>query len=185
MKPKKPKTPKEPSRKNLPVWQKEAERSDKSYQGYYRKKHEIKGYNLNKTGTIQALYNFVESSNWEPSYFRDRQNVPHINFVRTAEIWANNLHEECRHEDWTSDWDPDDRSFRCERDYLDHNTPDFQVLGGKVSVHKSTHKELDTRSKPLTVEDVGEVEDRGEEYYNAMADLLEAELKEQIEDEIF
>ena len=161
--------------KNIPVWEREAQRSERATKGLYREKRNIKGYDLQKAGTIQSLYNFVETSNWEPSYFRDRRNVPHINFVRTAEIWANNLQDECKHEDWTADWNPDERTFRCERDYLDNNTPDFQVLGGKVSVHKSTHKELNNRSKIVTIEDVGYDEDRGEEYYNTMADLLEEE----------
>jgi hypothetical protein len=161
--------------KNIPVYEKEAEASGKAYKGFYRNKRNIKGYNLNKTGIIKSLYNFIESSNWEPSYFKDRRNVPHLNFSRTADIWATNLHEECKHEDWTADWKPDDRNFRCENDYLDNNTPNFQVLGGRVSVHKSTKKELDNRAKIVTVEDIGYDEDRGEEYYNTMAQLLDEE----------
>lgn len=185
MKSKKPKTPKPLSEKSKPVWVKEAERSGKAYQGYYRKKHEVKGFNLNKTGTIRALYNFVESSNWEPSYFKDRRNVPHINFVRTAEIWATALHDECKFDDWTADWS-DDRTFKCERDYLDHNTPDFKVLGGKVSVHKSTHKKLDEEAREFVAGDPSKdyqayyFEQYPEEYLETLEDIEISSIDEEI-----
>jgi len=138
--------------KKLPVWEQEG--------GLFSKAKKIgngKGYDLGTAGLIRSLYNFLKSSPVEPVTKRDKKRNLHLDFIGTANRFIEELNTECNYEDVFgayTDWRQDKRSFICERDILDNNYPDYQVLGGKVGVKKQTNKELDKIAKTLTVEEM-------------------------------
>lgn len=118
-----------------------------------------KGFNLNTAGLIRSLYNFLKTAPIEPVTKRDKRGNLHLNFVGTSHRWINELNKDCGYEDVAgaySDWRQDQRTFICERDILDNNYPDYQVLGGKVGVKKQTNIELDKMAKEISVEAVGD-----------------------------
>jgi hypothetical protein len=158
--------------KKLPVWEQEG-----SLFSGAKKIGNGKGYDLGTAGLIRSLYNFIKSSPIEPVTKRDKRKNIHLDFIGTAYRFIDELNTECNYEDvagYYTDWRQDKRSFICERDILDNNYPDYQVLGGKVGVKKQTNRELDKIAKTLTVE---EMKNTYESYENERFADLEKEGK--------
>jgi len=139
-------------KQKLPVWEQEGGLFSKA-----KKTGTGKGYDLGTAGLIRSLYNFLKTSPVEPVTKRDKRKNIHLDFIGTSHRFIDELHKDCNYEDIAgayTDWRQDKRSFICERDILDNNYPDYQVLGGKIGVKKQTHRELDKEAKSLTVEEM-------------------------------
>jgi hypothetical protein len=158
--------------KKLPVWEQEG-----SLFSGAKKIGNGKGYDLKTGGLIRSLYNFLKSSPVEPVTKRDKRKNIHLDFIGTAHRFINELHTDCNYDDVAggyTDWRQDKRTFICERDILENNYPDYQVLGGKVGVKKQTNRELDKEAKSFTVE---EMKNTYEAYENERFEDLEKEGK--------
>lgn len=145
---------KKPRSKKKSVWEQEA-----SLFSQAKGREGQKGFNLNTAGLIRSLHNFLKTSPIEPVTKRDRRGNIHLNFIGTAHRWIDELHKDCNYEDVAgaySDWRQDHRTFICERDTVENNYPDYQVLGGKIGVKKQTNLELDKEAQTVSVEAMGD-----------------------------
>ena len=142
------------SSKKKPIWEQEASLFPQA-----KGREGQKGFNLNTAGLIRSLHNFLKTAPIEPVTKRDKRGNIHLNFIGTSHRWINELHNDCNYEDVAgvySDWRQDQRTFICERDNLENNYPDYQVLGGKVGAKKQTNIELNKEALQMSVEAVGD-----------------------------
>ena len=139
-----------------------------------------RGYDLGTTGIIRSLLNFIGSSTFSPVTKKTKKTLS-LNFNDTAEKWIDDLKEECETPDnaeYYHGWS-DEKGYKCERDTLNENHPDYQIFGGKIGVHKIINKKLSNIAKEIIIEEA-EFYDREDEYYDRMNDVLEnVELEEE------
>ncbi len=140
-----------------------------------------RGYDLGRTGMIRSLLNFIATSTFKPVTKKTKKTLS-LNFNETGDKWIEDLQEECNTPDnaeYYEGWNTG-RSFACERDTLNENHPDFQVFGGKITVHNTINNKLNKMSEEI---DIDEAEFYGydEDYYNRMADAVgNIELEEEV-----
>lgn len=132
-----------------------------------------RGFDLGTTGVIRSLLNFIGTSTFSPVTKKTKKTLS-LSFNDTADKWIENLQEECNTPDnaeyyhgWT-----DEKGYKCERDTLNENHPDYQIFGGKIGVHSTINKKLNNIAKEINIEEA-EFYNRDEEYYEKMADVLE------------
>jgi hypothetical protein len=145
---------KKPQSKKKSVWEQEA-----SLFSNAKGREGQKGFNLNTAGLIRGLHNFLKTAPIEPVTKRDKRGNIHLNFIGTAHRWIDEVHNDCNYEDVAgaySNWRQDQRTFICERDIVENNYPDYQVLGGKIGAKKQVNIELDKKAYEISVEGVGE-----------------------------
>lgn len=159
---------------------KEAERSGKAT---LSREADYRGFDLGTTGIIRSLLNFVATSQWKPRTKKGKKGALYLRLDETGDFWLENLLEECkdpRNAEYYDDW-KNSRSFKCERDILQENHPDYEIFGGKTSVHKNINSKLDKMDR-VDIDDIQNPEDT-EEYYQWLEDNLEN--LETEEEEIF
>jgi len=133
-----------------------------------------RGYDLGTTGIIKSLLNFIATSTIKPATKKGKTGR-YVKFEETADIWMNELDKDCKdpftagyYDGWNKK-----RDFACQTDTLENNHPDYEVLGGKVGVHKTIKKKYKNLSNTIDIDDVKEKYGFGEGYYDYMASQLD------------
>jgi len=132
-----------------------------------------RGFNLGTTGIIRSLLNFIGSSTFSPVTKKTKKTLS-LNFGETAEKWIEDLRDECERTDnveYYHGWS-DEKGYKCERDTLNENHPDYQVFGGKITVHNTINKKLNNIAKEINIEEA-EFYNREDEYYDRMNEVLQ------------
>jgi hypothetical protein len=132
-----------------------------------------RGFNLGTTGIIRSLLNFIGTSTFSPVTKKTKKTLS-LNFNETADKWIEDLREECETPDnaeYYHGWS-DEKGYKCERDTLNENHPDYQIFGGKIGVHKTINKKLNNIAKEIIIEEA-EFYNRDDEYYDRMNEVLE------------
>jgi hypothetical protein len=132
-----------------------------------------RGYDLGTTGIIRSLLNFIGSSTFSPVTKKTKKTLS-LNFNETSDKWIDELREECETPDnaeYYHGWS-DEKGYKCERDTLNENHPDYQIFGGKINVHSTINKKLNNIAKEIIIEEA-EFYNRDDEYYDRMNEVLE------------
>ena len=138
-----------------------------------------RGYDLGTTGIIRSLLNFIGTSTFSP--VTKKTKTLSLEFGETADKWIEDLQEECNTPDnaeYYHGWS-DEKGYKCERDTLNENHPDYQIFGGKIGIHSTINKRINNIAKEIDVEAV-EFYNKDDEYYDRMNQVLEnIELEEE------
>jgi hypothetical protein len=158
---------------------KEAERSPRAT---LSREADYRGFDLGKTGIIRSLLNFIATSQWKPRTKKGKKGL-YLRLDETGDFWLENLETECkdpRNAEYYSDWKTN-RTFNCERDVLQENHPDYEIFGGKTSVHKNINSKLDKLGTKADLDEVFQNPEDTEEYWQWVDKNLEnIEIEEEV-----
>ena len=144
---------------------------------------DYRGFDLGKAGVIKSLLNFIATAQWKPRTKKGKKGL-YLRLDETGDLWLENLQEECkdpRNSEYYSDWKKN-RTFSCERDILNENHPDYEIFGGKTSVHKNINSKLDKYGTKADLDEVYDNYQETDEYWEWVDKNLE---NVEIEEEIF